>query len=200
MNKGYLIVITSLTIFFAGCTGRTPIAATSAPAKDTARPKENCAKVMDSAEVAAHISHRIKVTGAVEHPLDLNIDSLRAMRVVTVDSYAVACQTGTRMSEQKVCRGVLLRDILDKAGIHQTGQKDRGFYITARATDNYLAVFSWSELYNNTTGDHTYVTFEENGKPIGDKGEFVLICTNDTKTGPRHVYWLNAIEVHHIDQ
>ena len=40
-----------------------------------------------------------------------------------------------------------------------------------------------------------YVLFEQNGKPLKEKGEMILVSMTDTKTGPRHVKWLKSIEV-----
>ena len=146
-----------------------------------------------------YISTQITVSGDVEKPLTLTIDSLKNMNVVTIENFTVVCESGANMKENKSCRGVLLKDILEKAKIIQLNHKDRNFYIVARATDNYKASFSWAEIFNNPTGDNVYVIFEENNQPIKAQGEMILICKNDIKTGPRHVYWLNSIEVNRID-
>ncbi len=160
--------------------------------------KHQCSKDMDAATQEKNRSSNIHVSGEVINQLILNIDSIKAMPAVEVKNYQVVCQSGTSMGEAKNCKGVLLKSILEKAVIKQAHHKDRNFYIVARATDNYMATFSWGEIFNNETGNHTYVLFEENGKPIIEKGSFVLVCTNDIKSGPRHVYWLNSIEVNRV--
>ena len=109
----------------------------------------------------------------------------------------MVCQSGEVKKDDKICKGVLLKDILEKAKIKQNGHKDRNFYIVARASDDYKATFSWAEIFNNPTGENTFVLFEENRKPIKN-GEMILICKNDIKTGPRHVYWLKSIEVYKV--
>jgi hypothetical protein len=149
-------------------------------------------------DTAKYITRRLEVKGEVEFPLVLTVDSLKQMKTDTVGKYKVACQSGAAMAEGKICKGVLLRDILEKAKIKQANHKDRNFYIVARASDNYKATFSWAEIFNNPTGENTYVIYEENGMPVKGKGEMVLICTNDIKTGPRHVNWLKSIEVHRV--
>ena len=60
--------------------------------------------------------------------------------------------------------------MLEKAKIAQQEHKDRNFYIVARASDDYKATFSWAELFNNPTGEKVYVLFEQNGKPLKEKG------------------------------
>jgi hypothetical protein len=153
--------------------------------------------VLTPADSLKLVNHQIEVKGDVEFPLQLSVDSLKKMKVVTIDNFKVVCQSGEIKKADKVCKGVLLKDILEKAKIRQKGHKDRNFYIVARASDDYKATFSWAEIFNNPTGENTYVLFEENGKPV-KSGEMILICKNDIKTGPRHVYWLKSIEVYKV--
>ena len=158
-----------------------------------------CIKPVPPADSAKFISQSIKVYGAVNKEIELTVDSLRKMKTVALDSFQVVCESGAEGSKSMMSRGVLLRDILKKAGLNITNHKDRNFAIIARATDNYKATFSWGEIFNNATGDHTIVLYEENGKPIRKFGEMKLICTNDIKTGPRQVVWLKAIEVTRVN-
>jgi DMSO/TMAO reductase YedYZ molybdopterin-dependent catalytic subunit len=159
--------------------------------------KESEHKVLSPADSLKLVNHQIEVQGEVEFPLKLTVDSLRKMKVVTLNDFKVVCQSGATKKVNTTCKGVLLKDILEKAKIKQSGHKDRNFYIIARASDDYKATFSWAEIFNNPTGQYTYVLFEENGKPIKN-GEMILICTNDIKTGPRHVYWLKSVEIHKV--
>lgn len=153
--------------------------------------------VLSAADSLKMVNHQIEVKGDVEFPLQLTVDSLKKMKVVTIDDFKVVCQSGEIKKNDKVCKGVLLRDILEKAKIKQNGHKDRNFYIIARASDDYKATFSWAEIFNNPTGENTFILFEENGKPVKN-GEMIAICKNDIKTGPRHVYWLKSIEVYKV--
>nr|WP_315241194.1 molybdopterin-dependent oxidoreductase [uncultured Flavobacterium sp.] len=143
------------------------------------------------------VNHQIEIKGDIEFPLQLTVDSLRKMKVVVIDNFKIMGKNGEIKKEIKTCKGVLLRDILEKAKIKQNGHKDRNFYIVARASDNYKATFSWAEIFNNPTGENTFILFEENGKSIKN-GEMIAICKNDIKTGPRHVYWLKSIEVYKV--
>ncbi|MFB9107183.1 molybdopterin-dependent oxidoreductase [Flavobacterium gyeonganense] len=153
--------------------------------------------VLSSADSLKMVNHEIEVKGDVEFPLQLTVDSLKKMKVVTIDDFKVVCQSGEIKKDDKVCKGVLLKDILEKAKIRQNGHKDRNFYIVARASDDYKATFSWAEIFNNPTGENTFILFEENGKPVKN-GEMIAICKNDIKTGPRHVYWLKSIEIYKV--
>lgn len=165
--------------------------------KTSTKEPQSCNVPMTAADSLKLINHQIEVKGDVEFPLQLNVDSLQKMKVATIKNFKVVCQTGKVKKDDKTCKGVLLKDILEKAKIRQSGHKDRNFYIVARASDDYKATFSWAEIFNNPTGQNTYVIFEENGKPV-KKGNMILICTNDIKTGPRYVYWLKSIEVYRV--
>ncbi|RZJ52267.1 MAG: hypothetical protein EOO44_12370 [Flavobacterium sp.] len=154
--------------------------------------------ILTAADSLKLVMHEIEVKGDVETPLRITVDSLKKMKVVTIDNFKVVCQSGEVKKDDKICKGVLLKDILEKAKIKQSGHKDRNFYIVARASDDYKATFSWAEIFNNPTGENVYVLFEENGKPVKD-GEMIMISKTDIKTGPRHVKWLKSIEVYRVE-
>lgn len=144
-------------------------------------------------------SSTLTIAGEVNFPLTLTVDSLKQMNVVGFDSANIVCQSGAVTSSTISSRGVLLKDILKKAQVKQRNHKDRNFYIVARASDGYKATFSWSEIFNNPTGDNTYVIFEENGLSIVNRGAMILNTNNDIKTGIRHVIWLKSIEVNRVE-
>ena len=163
----------------------------------TSETKKHDHNLLSAEDSLKLVNHQIEVKGDVEFQLQLTVDSLRKMKVATIDNLKITGKNGEVKREIKVCKGVLLRDILEKAKIKQNGHKDRNFYIVARASDDYKATFSWAEIFNNPTGENTYILFEENGKPVKN-GEMIAICKNDIKTGPRHVYWLKSIEVNKV--
>lgn len=176
---------------------------TTSASNDSSKSKKGgnedaCMMPISAEDSAKYLSKQIVIKGEVENELTLTVDSLKKMKVATIENFVVVCQSGANMKENKSCKGVLLRDILEKAKIKQLNHKDRNFYIVARSTDNYKATFSWAEIFNNPTGDNVYVLFEENGQPIKAQGDMILICKNDIKTGPRHTYWLSSIEVNKV--
>lgn len=145
-----------------------------------------------------YVSKEVKVVGDVIMPLTLTVDSLKKMNVVELKDFKVVCQSGATTEDIKSTKGVLLKEILEKATIEQKEHKDRNFYIVARATDDYKATFSWAEIFNSPLGEQIYVLFEQNGEPLKDKGEMIVISAGDTRTGPRHVKWLKSIEVNRV--
>lgn len=143
------------------------------------------------------MSHSLQVTGVVKTPLTLTVAELRQMAPASGGELAVMRQNGDQAETIASYQGVRLRDILDKAVLDAPGHNDvKKLAIIASATDGYAVVFSWGELYNSPAGDSVIVYVEKNGKPLDESdGEIALISAKDIRTGPRHVKWLNRIEV-----
>jgi len=154
----------------------------------------------DVAAPAKLVTDNLVVSGAVEHALNLSVDDLRTFPVQQVTEIALTRQSGADAGKLENVKGVLLRNILDKAGLVAHDHNDvKKTVIIASASDGYKVVFSWSELYNSSLGDGVLVYFEKDGKPLADdEGHVAMISSKDTRTGPRHVKWLQAIEVQKI--
>ena len=142
-------------------------------------------------------STSLQVSGAVKTPTDFTVVALRQMTGQDTGDMPVVCASGATVAMVRNFRGVRLIDILNRVGIDTQGKKDgRNMVVIARATDGYLATFSWNELYNTPVGDGVLVAYEKDGKPIEPReGQLLLISGKDIKTGPRQVRWLSAIEV-----
>ncbi len=112
-----------------------------------------------------------------------------------VETRSVGAGAKTEQAEVRY-RGVLLRDLLDAAGVQKLDRHAlRHSGVAARATDNYAVLFSWGELYNGRAGDNVLVITSMNGKPLpSSEGPYALRSLSDTKPGPRHVKWLNRID------
>lgn len=151
----------------------------------------------DPAPARDNMSHALTVTGMVETPLTLKVADLRQLPPANGGEIAVTRHNGDKAETITSYKGVRLRDILDKAVLDAPGHNDvKKLAIIATATDGYAVVFSWGELYNSPAGEGVIVYYEKNGKALDDNdGEIALISAKDIRTGPRHVKWLNGIEV-----
>lgn len=142
----------------------------------------------------------VTISGAVDQALTVRVADLRAYPPAQIIELKLAGSGGTDPGKTSVVRGVRLRDLIDQAKIvkrdHNTVKK---LAIIATATDSYKAVFSWNELFNAELGDSVLVIFERDGKPLAaEEGPLALISGKDVRTGPRHVKWLQAVEVRQI--
>lgn len=145
---------------------------------------------------AQNTAARLAVGGAVEQSLSFGVEDLRRFPADQV----VELRLPSRDGGVSVLRGVRLRALLERAKLktpdHNTVKK---LAIIASATDGYKVVFSWSELFNAELGDSALVLFERDGQPLAAaEGPLALISGKDIRTGPRHVKWLQAIEVRQI--
>jgi DMSO/TMAO reductase YedYZ molybdopterin-dependent catalytic subunit len=147
-----------------------------------------------AAASSAFAAPGLTVSGKVEHPLTL--DTI-AMRGYPADQVVTLTLPGDTPA---IVRGVRLKAIIDKAKLvvtdHNTAKKT---VVIATARDGYAVVFSWSELFNADAGDSVLVLFERDGQPLpASEGPLALISARDIRTGPRHVKWLERIEVRQI--
>lgn len=146
------------------------------------------------------VTESIAISGAVEHPLKLSVDDLRKFPPQKVGEVPMVCQSGANLGQLEHLKGVLLRDILEKAVVASHNHNDvKKMAIIATASDGYKVVFSWTEVFNSPIGEGVIVFFEKDGKTLGDdEGRIAMVSTKDTRTGPRHVKWLQGIEVRKI--
>ncbi|WP_153117640.1 molybdopterin-dependent oxidoreductase [Rhodocyclus tenuis] len=153
-----------------------------------------------AADPSKYVTQSIAVAGAVEHKLRLSVDDLKAFPPSQVSDTPLVCQSGAKVGQLENIKGVLLRDVLEKASVVSKNHNDvKKTVVIAKASDGYKVVFSWSELFNSPLGEGVIVFFEKDGKALeDDEGRIALVSTKDIRTGPRHVKWLKAIEVKKI--
>ena len=146
------------------------------------------------------VSEKVRISGRVEQVFELSVAELRKFPPQQIGEIPVTCQSGANLGKIENLKGVLLRDILEEAKIVSRSHNDvKKIAIVASASDDYRVVFSWSEIFNSPLGDGIVVFYERNGLPLADdEGRIALISAKDTRTGPRHVKWLNGIEVRQI--
>lgn len=146
------------------------------------------------------VTESISISGAVENKLTLNVTDLRKFPPHQIGEVPVICQSGANKGKLENLKGVQLKDILEKAAIITKSNNDvKKMVIIATASDGYKVVFSWSEVFNSPVGEGVIVFFEKNSMPLGDdEGRIAMVSTKDIRTGPRHVKWLEAIEVRKI--
>jgi len=155
-----------------------------------------CAAAQAAAQV---VTTELEVVGEVKAGLTLNVDGLRSIGMLSARNLPAAASNALAEPYRQYS-GVLLTELLDKAGLRSERKDDwRRLYVVATASDGYKAVFSWGELFNSRIGRGLLVVFERNGKPIDDsEGRIALLSTEDDRMGPRHVRWLKRIEVRRI--
>ena len=133
----------------------------------------------------------LTVTGDVPTRLTLTADDLAKMPRQTM---AAKSEDGTTIQYE----GVLLRDILKRAGVlqekHLTG-KTLASYILVKARDGYDVVLTLAELEPDFGNEIALVADKRDGKPLFEyQGPFRLVFPND-KAGARSVRMLESLEL-----
>lgn len=138
----------------------------------------------DLSKASKYVTTELTVSGAVEHPLRLDVNDLLQFP----------------LEQQENRKGVTLRALLDRATVITRNHNDlKKMAIIATASDGYAVVYSWSEVFNSALGEGVLVFFEKDGKALADdEGRIAMISTKDLRTGPRHVRWLKSIEIRKI--
>lgn len=150
---------------------------------------------------AQYVTQSISISGMVEHPDTLTVSDLKNFPSQKIETLQMICQTGANVGKLENVRGVRLKDVLEKAIIKAPEHNDvKKTIIIATASDGYTVVYSWSEVFNTSVGDGVMILFEKDGTSLPDEeGRIAMVSTKDLRTGPRHVKWLQHIEVRKIE-
>jgi len=91
--------------------------------------------------------------------------------------------------------GVLLKDILSAIPFNNENPKVLSeYYIECQATDGYIVLFSWNEIFNSEAGKFVMIVTSKNGTNASQLDDRIaLIAPADQATGRRYVKWLNRI-------
>jgi DMSO/TMAO reductase YedYZ molybdopterin-dependent catalytic subunit len=133
-----------------------------------------------------------KISGAVTMPLDLTVADLKTMprKTLKVDN--------PHSGKTEVYEGVLVEDLLKKAGVPQ-GEQLRGpamaTYVLVDAADNYRVVFALEEFNSSFMDSEIIVADTMDGAPIsGALGPFRLVAPHE-KRPARWVEMLRSLTV-----
>ena len=138
------------------------------------------------------VTAELRIGGAVSTPLVLTVADLKNMprKKLTV--------VNLHNKKTEVYEGILLEDLLHKAGVTQ-GENLRGAamatYVLAEAIDQYRVVFSLAELDSRILESEVIVADTLDGAALGAKeGPFKLVAPHE-KRPARWVRMLKSITV-----
>ena len=146
-------------------------------------------------------SDKFVIEGKVKNSFSFSLDQASQYKAAaTVDSIVIYNHLMQRRHAIKNIKGILLKDVIDKAVIDISSPKLLSeIYITCMASDNYKVVFSWNELYNTEVGNHVMIITEADGKLAKDGPDRIaIISTADQATGRRYVKALSKIIIEQV--
>lgn len=153
------------------------------------------------ADKSSFLSTAVKIWGEVDSSQTLTLDSFATLDAVALPATIIRNHKGDSIGLASGYKGVLLKEILQRAKLKMKSIRDAGnLIVIAKATDGYLITYSCHELFNTAVGDSVYILFEKAGKAIDadEGGRFRMMSYYDLKNGARHLKWLSEIEVRKI--
>jgi len=132
----------------------------------------------------------VRIDGAVENPLALSGDQLRAFPAQT---QAVQFESGTG-TQSHIYDGTALTEILDAAKLRTPSDvknPELTFAVLATGSDGYSAAVSWGELSPKFGATPILVAYTEDGRPLDAPR---LVVPGDVKGG-RYVSELTGLRV-----
>ncbi|MDI3320541.1 molybdopterin-binding protein [Pinibacter soli] len=145
-------------------------------------------------------SDSIVVKGNIKAQMVITPASLSAYKKVTLGNVVIKNHEGKPKDTLMNVRGVLLKDLLAKAELDESGFKRFSeFCIVVKCTDDYTVVYSWNELFNSPTGDATYIVTDKDGQQLSQmKDKIAIITPSDYNTGRRFTKSVSSIEIKRI--
>lgn len=148
----------------------------------------------------AQNSNSITLETPTTKPVIVTYEHLKTYTMHSLDSLQILNHILQYKSTLRNCKGVLLKELLSDVAFDTPSPKALSeYYIVCIASDGYKVVFSWNELFNSPTGEHTLVVTEVNGIPTSSQKEGIVILTpTDFATGRRYVKNLKGIKIERV--
>ena len=153
-----------------------------------------------AAQKTIEATNEFTVEGKVKNKLRFSIKDLPDYKAKHLDSVIIYSHLMEPRKTIRNIKGVLLKDIIDKAAIDAESEKLLSeYYITCIASDNYRVVLSWNELYNSIIGESIMIITEADGKSANQlEDRIALLSAADRATGRRYVKGLQKIVIERV--
>ncbi len=157
-----------------------------------------CSMAHAQREVA--VTDELRITGSVRHALTFSTWALSQFPQVPLGDISIKNHKGEEKYVAHNVKGVLLRTLVDSAGIDVAKPKELSeFVLVLTASDGYRNVYSWNEIFNTAVGDRLYILTEKDGKTIMDMDERIQVLSlADTNMGMRRLRGVATIDVRKI--
>lgn len=146
----------------------------------------------------------ITIRGAVESALDLTIKEIQGLPEFHINAVPILKEKHSKADTEELIEvanygGILLRDLLEKAGMKYKRKWEPAVFIRIKGEKNEEVIFSFGEIFYSSIGRSTLLSYRKNGKLAGSSnGALELIVSNDIRSG-RRIQAVTEIIVERVD-
>ena len=158
------------------------------------------AALTGNAQENVPVTNQISVVGKIKNKVIFSLKDAKDYTIVSVDSMVIYNHLQQRKRSIKSIKGVLLKDILNKAVVDEKSPKLLSeYYFTCVSADGYKVDFSWNEIFNTEVGNYILIVTEAGGIK-GDMmpERMLLLSAADIATGRRYMKGLEKIIVERL--
>jgi len=136
------------------------------------------------------------ITGKVKKEKTFTLNQIKANRTILLGEVNISCSPKQK-EDAKGVKAILVKDLLDSVKFdYSSGKMLNQFYFKFEASDGYVVVFSFNEIYNTEVGKQLFIVTENNGTDIANLDNRILMLSNsDLKPGSRNLKGLKRIVV-----
>jgi len=135
------------------------------------------------------------IEGKVKSKKVVTLDNLKSMKSVELENINTSCSPKASETSRHV-KAVRLLDIMDSVAFDAPRGALNAFYFKFVASDGYVLVYSFNEIFNTETGRNMYLVTEREGIDISAmETRILLLTTNDIRGGKRNMKCLSRIVV-----
>ena len=140
------------------------------------------------------------INGNVKHTITFSLKDAGSFTSHFIDSVVIYNHLHERKRVIRNIKGVLLKDVLEKAGLDEENPKlFSQVYFACIASDGYKVVFSRNEIFNTELGNKILIITEEGGQKAGTLNDHIAILSPlDKATGRRYVQNLEQVKVERV--
>jgi DMSO/TMAO reductase YedYZ molybdopterin-dependent catalytic subunit len=150
------------------------------------------------------VSGTLRVSGEVDTALAITTDKVKQMPAYQLNRVSMVKEKEHPDDKDELLNvadyeGILLRDLLEKAGMKYKRKWEPGVYVHVEGTKGEAVVFSFGEVFYSSIGRSILLAYKKGGKPIEfPKGCGELVVATDVRAG-RSIPAVERITVRRVD-
>lgn len=160
------------------------------------------AHLVSTAQNKIDRTDEFQIEGLVQNSKKITVSDLLKLKSIKMENIVVTNHLGVKKGTASGLSGIPIKEIFKDVNFKEENPKLLSeYYFIFIASDGYKVVYSWNEIFNTSTGDHTFVIVEKENKVLSNMEDRILVATTtDFKTGRRFIKGLTTILVQRVVQ